>query len=441
MTYIPVYKKTEYCEIGSAPFFIGHSSLYLPTRFMNRYFIFILSFIFTFIITAGQWSPVRASPADDKPGKYIQNGGYAVLNKSELVFAYNENESYVPASIVKIVTSLAGMRILGKDYHFATNFYLNDAKDLYIRGYGDPYLVSEEIDAIAEKFVALGLSEIRNIYLDESAFNLENITAEGTSKTLNPYDVTNGALTVNFNTINIQVADDGSISSAEPQTPTLPLMRKLGKNLPTGVHRINITTDNANSLQYVGELFRALFKARSISVHGIITDSRIPENLQPFYVHASSYDLARIVEGLMLYSNNFIANQIFLTCGAHAYGYPATWKKARQAMDDFLLKELGLDKQAISLEEGSGISRKNKVTPRVMAGILNEFMPYADLLAIDEGVRLKSGTLSNVFSYAGYFQGKESLVPFVLILNQPKNTRDRVLKSLKRRFEEMEKNL
>lgn len=395
-------------------------------------------FLFSFIVPAPMASAAAPSAAD--PRKYIENGGYIVLDgRSETVSAFHEDQTYTPASILKIATSLAAIRSLGMDYRFRTQFYLGADSDLHIAGKGDPYLVSEEISTIARRLADLGLKKIRHIYLDDSAFTLENSTAEGAGSSLNPYDVSNGALVVNFNTVNIQVAAGGGVQSAEPQTPTLPLMVELGRKLPAGNHRINIISAGNNTLRYAGELFRELLKHEGLEVRGTIGFSRVPPNLPVFYEHASTYDLRKIIEGLMLYSNNFIANQLFLTCGAQISGYPATWEKSRQTLKKILAADIGLDEKSIYMEEGSGLSRKNRLTPRAMARILEKFLPYADLLASDDGVRLKSGTLAGVFSYAGYFKGRQDLQPFVLILNQRKNTRDTVLKILRRRFAETDK--
>ncbi len=65
-----------------------------------------------------------------------------------------------------------------------------------------------------------------------------------------------------------------------------------------------------------------------------------------------------------------------------------------------------------------------------MLNVLSRFKPYADLLPVQEGVKVKSGTLTNVFSYAGYFRNENGLDGFVLILNQKENTRDELLRSL-----------
>ena len=67
-----------------------------------------------------------------------------------------------------------------------------------------------------------------------------------------------------------------------------------------------------------------------------------------------------------------------------------------------------------------------------MMQLLDSFKPYAGLLPQEDGRFLKSGTLEGVYSYAGYFMENERLDSFVLLLNQEKNNRDRVLDVLDR---------
>ena len=61
---------------------------------------------------------------------------------NELV-AQNTDEPFVPASVTKIVTAWLAMEVLGGDYRFKTRFYLDDKRVLYVRGGGDPFLISE----------------------------------------------------------------------------------------------------------------------------------------------------------------------------------------------------------------------------------------------------------------------------------------------------------
>ena len=356
----------------------------------------------------------------------VENGGLIVTSNGNTIYEHNADSQFMPASVQKIGTALAAIRILGKDYRFTTRFYVNGDHDFYIQGLADPLLVSEEVAKIVTALRGRGLAAIRNIYLDDSGCRLENGT-DGSTNTLNPYDAQNSCLAVNFNTISLVKASDGSVRSGEEQTPTLPLMRELAQRLPPGTHRINATATGNQSLRYVGELFGAMFQKQGITVRGEIIPAPVPEGLKLFYEHASSKTLDEVLTGLLKYSNNFIANQLFLAMGAKEYGWPATWDKGQRAMTGFYRNELGLSEKDIVVREGSGLSRQNRVTPKAMLAILEAFKPHAGLLPFENNCLRKSGTMTGVYGYAGYFAGAHGLDSFVLLLNQPKNTRDQVL--------------
>ncbi|MDT8334818.1 MAG: D-alanyl-D-alanine carboxypeptidase, partial [Desulfurivibrionaceae bacterium] len=117
--------------------------------------------------------------------------------------------------------------------------------------------------------------------------------------------------------------------------------------------------------------------------------------------------------------------------GAESYGYPATWEKGRKAIREFIEKDPQLAAAAITVTEGSGISRENRLTVRAMLRILELFKPHARLLPEKDGVLLKSGTLTGVYSYAGYLDNHGKPAGFAIILNQNRNTRDEILKILR----------
>lgn len=359
----------------------------------------------------------------------VQEGGLLVTKNSATIYARNEDKLFVPASVLKIGTGLAAFHILGPEHRFRTEFFLTPEKDLVIRGLADPFLVSEEVRTMTRALQNKGLNRVRNIHLDDSACRLDR-GHDGAGASLNPYDAQNGCLAVNFNTINVVVDKERRVSSAEEQTPFLPLMTELAKGLAPGSHRINVTSAGDKSLRYAGELFAALLVREGVEVAGKIRTGPLPGGA-PLHVHISSQSPAEIVAGLLLYSNNFVANQLFLAAGAARFGWPATWDKGRAAMADFYRDTLNLSSREITVVEGSGLSRQNRVTPKAMLTILEAFKPYAHLLALDKGRRLKSGTLTGVYAYAGYFpRPGGGLDPFVLILNQPRNTRDQVLELL-----------
>jgi D-alanyl-D-alanine carboxypeptidase/D-alanyl-D-alanine-endopeptidase (penicillin-binding protein 4) len=152
------------------------------------------------------------------------------------------------------------------------------------------------------------------------------------------------------------------------------------------------------------------------------------------YEHLSAQPLVEIARSCLSVSNNFIANQLALTAGAQHFGAPATWEKGRQLLTHFARNRIGIAKNELEVVEGSGLSRQTRITPIAMLKILRAFEPYRELLPEKNGAQLKSGTMNNVFCYAGYLDTPEGNVLFVLMLNQPENTRSLLLSSLTKQF-------
>ncbi len=368
--------------------------------------------------------PCPATELDD----LIENGSYGVqLSDSHIAIASNLDTPLIPASIIKIATSYAAMEILGHDFHFKTSFFLTPGPDLWIKGGGDPLLVSEAIDAIVIALKAHGLVQIRDIYLDDSLFALQR-NSVSISNSNNPYDAGLTSLGVNFTTIAVRVAPDKSISSDEEQTPLLPIMVELAHDLKPGRHRINVGRNPAHILRHTGELFVAKFAQHGIVCTGIIKQGQVPTTSQLFYQH-SSPSLWSLVESMLLYSNNFTANLLYLACGLKEYGAPATWQKAEMTMTNFLTKNELFTDQPIIID-GAGLSPDNKVTARFMLNLLKAFRPYRLLLPRHEEWLIKSGTMTGVYSYAGYLGPQIDAPALVLILNQNNNNRDALLKRI-----------
>lgn len=377
--------------------------------------------------------PSRARPA--VAVNLVVHGGYAVTRGGKVLESQAIDTAFVPASTIKLVTCLAALETLGRDYRFATDFFVRD-DTLFIRGSGDPSLTSEAVAAIAAELARRGLQRVDGIVLDAGRFAL-NGKADGTEDSANAYDTANGALAVNYNAVPVTVTDDGRIVSGEEETPTLPLMREIGRRLAAGTHRVNpaafVTGGGISpTLRYAGELFRAMLDRQGIRVSGRITAGRVPADLRPFYSYSSEKTVEDMVRSCLHYSNNFLANQLFLATGAASLGWPASWQKGRQAMQAFITATWPQHRGGIVMVEGSGLSRQTRITPKAMLAVLDSFRPYSALLREKNGIPLKSGSLSGVHCYAGYLGGGDSLDPFVILLNQPENTRDKLLTLLQR---------
>jgi D-alanyl-D-alanine carboxypeptidase/D-alanyl-D-alanine-endopeptidase (penicillin-binding protein 4) len=147
-----------------------------------------------------------------------------------------------------------------------------------------------------------------------------------------------------------------------------------------------------------------------------VTTGAIPADAAKILDHRSSKDLAEISRGLLKYSTNFTANQIFLTLGIRKYGAPATVEKGQRAMAECLKQKVGW--RDFHIEEGSGLSRRNKVTPIQMTKLLENFEPYKDLLNVEDSFTAKTGSLRGVNTLAGYFELSPSeQVRFAILVN------------------------
>ena len=364
--------------------------------------------------------------------KLIDKGCVLLNDESgKNLISYNSEEMLVPASIIKILTSYIAIDVLGKDFSFKTEFYIDTDNNLLIKGWGDPYLISEEIKIIAATLKQKGLTGIKQIFLDHSNF-APVITIPGVSATSNPYDAINGALVVNFNTINIKKDANGKMFSGEPETPLTPLAMRRGNALnPGSTQRINLTDNKDDCLHYVGELFFIFLKNAGIKIENENSAPlKVTDRWKLFYTHYNSREMTTVIKGLLKYSNNFIANQIFLTIGAEKGGYPANLNNARTFFEQYIKTKMNIPSQELVMYEGSGISRSNKITGNVMMHIMEEFRGFADLLSKKNGIPVKSGTLTGVHNYAGYIKTNKGLRPFVIILNQKSNTRDKIVRLL-----------
>lgn len=374
------------------------------------------------------------------PIKDIISDRDAVLLASpngEIIFSENADQMLIPASTLKILTSLAAIHHLGADYRFPTDFFIDENNNLFIKGYGDPLMISEEIVKIAEALKS-HIPAINNIILDDTFFS-KPLSIPGTIEaSLQPYDAPNGALCVNFNTVNFKT-EHQRIVSAEPQTPMLPLARKKIQAAHLTNGRILLTNNENDITRYAGEMFQYFFNQSGIDVRGEIRLGAVDDDsnhVKRIYHHTSSYTLRDTISRLLEYSNNFIANQLLLATGAAVSGPPATLEKGTRAALQYLANISGLNavnaSKIVSYVEGSGISRDNRISARIFLAVLSEFKPWHELMKHDDNEYYKTGTLNGINTRAGYIVSeKNELYPYVVFINTPQKTTDRVIEALK----------
>ncbi len=338
------------------------------------------------------------------------------------LFSKNPDVPYVPASILKILTSLAALSQWGENHRFTTLAgYDPDSGILYIKGLGDPLFVSEVIRNFSQQLVEnFGMQEVKGIVIDQSHFSPE-ISIPGTGQSLNPYDATTGALCANFNTIHFTWdATERTFVSAESQTPLLALF--IPDIRDTGLKQGRILLNTEERYRYPGLLLTHFLEKLGVHVTGPVKTGSVPDSVlkkspdSPFTLLSlsSPWTLEEVVAKLLKYSNNFIANQVMLALGAHIHGPPATLDKGIRVLSDCAASLP--DWETARMAEGSGLSRLNRITPSQMGQLLLAFMPYHQLLQRSDTQYYKTGTLTGVRTRAGYFIGTDQrLYPFVIM--------------------------
>jgi len=373
------------------------------------------------------------------PGIQAENLNAGVVladDQGRILYGQNTEKPFIPASILKILTSLAAFHILGETYRFPTQYFFNEnSEDLYIKGFGDPLFISEVIDLLCHEIsLKIKTEQIHHIILDQTYFS-EMIRIPGKEHSLNPYDAPVGALCANFNTIMFKWSlSDGRFVSAEPQTPLLSVFHEDIKNARLKQGRITLTKQQ--SLLYPGLLIKYFLEKNNIKITGSVLTGKFEARGNEKDSFLSPFEIKEVVQRLLKYSNNFIANQLLLTMGAKTYGPPGTLEKGVKAVKLFSSQNLKFDN--LNISEGSGLSRSNLISPDQMLKILIDFIPFHSLLNTQGNDFFKTGTLSGIRTRAGYISGKDKrLYPYVIMVNQENKGYESIRKNLVNRVSQM----
>ncbi|MFO1419179.1 MAG: D-alanyl-D-alanine carboxypeptidase [Methylotetracoccus sp.] len=329
--------------------------------------------------------------------------------------AKDPDRPMIPASTMKLVTALAAIKTLGLQHRFTTEFFRGSDGWLWVRGHGDPFLVSSELDLIARELRASGITRVTGIGLDDGYFAAD-VEIAGRTSSANPYDAPVTALAANFNTVSV-VNRAGVIRSGEAETPLTPLADSLARQMGPGDHRVNLQQRDL-AVRYFGELLSAKLRGAGIDAGPETRIGTVPHDARPVLSHANSHDLRTVLTAMLEYSNNFIANDLFLLIGGHDEHRGVTSAQARGAVDAWVRKTF--DWRDHRIEDGAGLSHGNRLSARQLLAVVKAFAPYRDLLPSkgDGRIRAKTGTLTGVTCLAGYVIRNGHWEPFSLLINQ-----------------------
>jgi D-alanyl-D-alanine carboxypeptidase/D-alanyl-D-alanine-endopeptidase (penicillin-binding protein 4) len=316
------------------------------------------------------------------------------------LFSWNPESPRTPASVLKVFTAHVALTHLGPDFRFTTSFHQDAAGRLYVRGHGDPLLVSEVLGDLARS-LAPRLSPVTDLVVDDSDF-AQPLTIPGVTASNNPYDAPNGALCVNFNTVAVGRGTDGRYTSTEPQTPLLPFARTLLNRRPPANGRLVLTHDGGQAAVYAGHLIAHFLSEAGRPISGTVRRGSLPAQARPVMVFTSPFCLT---------------------------GFPGTLEKGVRLACHHARENLGWTR--FHLAEGSGIARQNQVTAADLDRLLAAFAPYRHLLSGHGRTRYKTGTLNGIQTRAGYIEGLDGTIyRFVILVNTAGRRADPVLEAL-----------
>ncbi|GJL77181.1 MAG: D-alanyl-D-alanine carboxypeptidase DacC [Nitrospinaceae bacterium] len=412
------------------------------------------------------------------------------LDRHEILFQVRKDKKFIPASNLKLITTAAALKHLGPDYRFSTRLFTTGRLegdtlygDLYIKGYGDPKLVTEQMWLLVNELENLPLRKIvGNIIADDSYFDsILRVKTWEQPGGAEAYNAPLGALSFNFNTVTVYVSPgDGSGDKpriiVEPDTQYLKINNRT-RTLPNGkrgrltVHRmdrgdydeISITGKISKSrpraryfvnitdpTKYTVSVFKEYLARVGIQFVGETVLGTVPKGARLLVNHKSE-PLALALRGLNKFSNNFVAEQIVKTMAAEQFGPPGTTEKGLKIIHQYM-QSLGFQAGRFKIVDGSGLSRQNRLTANQIVKVLDdvredlsifpEFISALGVMGVDGNVRkrmngveesqkarVKTGTLNSVSSLSGYFQSLDGeRFAFSILMNDLKCHNGQALK-------------
>jgi D-alanyl-D-alanine carboxypeptidase/D-alanyl-D-alanine-endopeptidase (penicillin-binding protein 4) len=388
------------------------------------------------------------------------------LDSGKTVLRLNDETPRNPASTMKLVTTLVALDILGPSYQWRTELYtlgpLQNGRldgDLLIKGYGDPFLVTERIWRMLRELSQMGLREIGgDLVIDDSYFDVPYVDpGEFDQQPLRAYNVAPNALLMNLKVVRYWFEPDRDANAVrvilEPPLENLRVENRLALadgscqgyqrgisilarddyatmvldgNFPTRCKNYALSRTALDHNAYAFGLFAAIWKEGGNVIEGQWRKGTAPVEAKPFLAFPSE-PLGDIVRHINKHSNNVMARQLLYTLAAETFGAPGTEQGGRAVVDDWLAKKLpGAD--SIRVDNGAGLSRVVSINARDFDRLLQfawqqSYMPeFASSLALsghDGTLRakfndrqlkgqahLKTGSLDDVSAIAGYMQSK-----------------------------------
>ena len=376
--------------------------------------------------------------------------------------AWRQQVPMNPASIMKLVTTYAALDLLGAAYTWTTPVFVDGPVrngvlegNLYIQGQGDPKLVLERLWLLLRRVQGLGIRTVQgDIVLDRSAFEaLDADPSAFDGEGLRPYNASPDALLVNFKSVVMTFMPDTATQTARIMyEPTLagvvmqasvplapgacgdwqtalnaaladPAQLRFSGSYPASCGEKTWATAYADPRSYAARAIGGMWAEMGGQIGGQLRDGRVPAGLKPAF-EISSPPLAEVVRDINKFSNNVMAQQLFLTLGLQQKKR-GTLDASRTTMRQWWNERIGTGEGQPVFDNGSGLSRDERITAAELAKMLqvawrspvmSELMSSLPASGVDGTLRrralrsggsahLKTGTLRDAAGVAGFVDG------------------------------------
>ncbi|MBI2750725.1 MAG: D-alanyl-D-alanine carboxypeptidase/D-alanyl-D-alanine-endopeptidase [Burkholderiales bacterium] len=380
-----------------------------------------------------------------------------------------------PASVMKLVTTYAALDLLGPAYTWSTPVFIDGAVrdgtlygNLTIQGQGDPRLVLERLWLLLRRVQGLGIRAIAgDIVLDRSAFEVPpSDPASFDGEPLRPYNAAPDALLLNFKSVVMTFTPEASSHVARVQydpplagvqmPATVPLLAgdcgdyrtalkadfsdpnriRLAGGFPVSCGEKVWTVAYADPASFATRAVQGLWQDMGGKLAGSVRQGNLPTGAsaqQPAF-ELRSAPLAEIVRDINKFSNNVMAQQVYLTLGRVLPGpageagepplQPGSFDASRAVVQQWWKERFGASDMPV-LDNGSGLSRNERISAQALGRLLQsaygsplmpELMASLPITGVDGTLRrarsrasgsahLKTGSLVDVVAVAGYVHG------------------------------------
>jgi len=396
------------------------------------------------------------------------------------LLAHRADAEVNPASVIKLVTTWAGLNLLGPGHTWQNRIWVTGPVqegvlqgDLVLQGSGDPKLVLERLRELMQQIQARGIRDIRgDVVLDRSVFEVQPPTEAFDDEPLRPYNVSPDGLLLNFKALIYKFEPDpaAGVARLTVEPPIADVQWPRSVPLASGPCRdwrqqLRGHFGDAQQIRFEGRylascgaqewpvaysapdlhaprVFRALWHEAGGLLRGQVRWGSTPAQAR-LLLQASSLPLSDIIADINKFSNNVMAQQLFLTLSAQP-GVPGRFVASQLRLRQWWRHALPGQAEPL-LENGSGLSRTERSTARALGALLESagasplrdvFMQSLAVAGVDGTARrlaerrpdspligrawLKTGSLRDVASVAGYVEGPGGQRHVVVaIINHP----------------------